>query len=394
MNKEIKSLIKKVKNRFWRIFKVEPLLIFSPGRVNLIGEHTDYNGGFVLPAAIDKGIIFALAQSQFDESKWHALDKNEVFTTDLHGEIENPELGWQDYLLGIVHQLRSEGYEITNFNCVFSGNIPIGAGMSSSAALESGLIVGLDHMMKWGINRLKMAKICQATENRFIGVQSGIMDQFASLLGKENQVVKLDCRSLEYEYFPFDQDEVRIVLCDTGVRRELASSEYNIRKKQCEDGVRVLQDIESSITSLRDVGLEFLKKHGAVLDEVIYNRCRYVVEENERVRKACRYIEERDMRGLGELMFLSHDGLRDLYEVSCKELDILVQEANLQEEVLGARMMGGGFGGCTINLVEKGGLEQFKEKMTANYKKQVGIDLRMYEVVISEGTELMNRLID
>jgi galactokinase len=360
----------------------------SPGRVNLIGEHTDYNEGFVLPAAVDKNIILALSENNTEHVRLYAVDKDEMFESDISGEINKSGKGWPDYLLGVVDQLRKHGYNSGGFDCVFGGNVPIGAGMSSSAALESGVIFGLNELFDLDISPVKMALIAQKAENEFVGVQCGIMDQFVSLNGK-GYALKLDCRSLEYEFYPFKRDDIRIVLCDTQIRRELASSEYNTRRQQCEEGVKVLQKQDKKIQSLRDVSLDLLNDHKSKLDPVVYERCKFVIEENQRVLDACNDLKDGDYGSFGERMHASHEGLRDQYEVSCKELDVLVDEALKIDGVLGSRMMGGGFGGCTINLVEQEHLEVFKAQIRGQYQKETGKKIKIYQTKVSGGTHLI-----
>lgn len=375
------------KNRFGQDYK----LIKSPGRVNLIGEHTDYNDGFVLPASVDKGIYLAMNVNDTKKCRFYALDKNEVFETDISSNIAKSELGWPNYLLGVVDQLRKHGYDVEGFDCVFGGNVPIGAGMSSSAALEGGVLFGLAELNSWDIPPVEMAKIAQKAENDFVGVQCGIMDQFASLNGKEGHAIKLDCRSLEYEYQPFDRDDIQIVLCDTQIRRELASSEYNVRRQQCEQGVDTLQQWDPNIESLRDVELRFLLRHEQDMDPIIFNRCKYVVEENKRVIQACEDLHKGDLKSFGQRMYQSHSGLRLEYEVSCEELDVLVDLARNLEGVFGARMMGGGFGGCTINLVKEKSVEAFTDQIKEQYCEQTGKQIKVYKTKVSSGTHLMNQ---
>lgn len=385
------QLVQDITKQFEAQFGKEFNLIKSPGRVNLIGEHTDYNDGFVLPAAIDKSIILAMNSNNTNEVNFLAVDKGESYQDDISDNIEKTELGWPDYLLGVVDQLREHGYEINGFDCVFGGNVPIGAGMSSSAALEGGVIYGLANIFDLDIPPAEMAKIAQKAENDFVGVQCGIMDQFASLNGKKDHALKLDCRSLEYEYFPFDRKDVHIVLCDTRVRRELASSEYNIRRSQCEQGVAKLKQYDPEIDSLRDVDLEFLMLHEGDLNPTVFKRCKYVIEENKRVLQACQDLINDDLYSFGQRMLQSHMGLRHEYEVSCKELDILVDIAWDMEGVLGCRMMGGGFGGCTINLVRDENLDTFNSNIKSKYYEEVDSEITIYKTMVSGGTQLLKQ---
>ncbi len=386
----MKKLSNQITNEFEQRFGDDYLLIKSPGRVNLIGEHTDYNEGFVLPAAVNKNIVLAMKENGTQQARFYAVDKEESFETDISGDLEESGLGWPDYLLGVIDQLRKHGYEINGFDCVFGGDIPIGAGMSSSAALEGGVLFGLDQLRDLKIGPVEMAKIAQKAENDFVGVQCGIMDQFVSLNGKKGHALKLDCRSLDYEFYPFDQQDVHIVLCDTGVRRELATSEYNVRRQQCEQGVAALQEFDPDINSLRDVDLDFLILHQQDLDPIVFKRCKYVVEENRRVLQACNDLDRDDLASFGQRMFQSHIGLRNEYEVSCKELNTLVDIAWDIKGVIGSRMMGGGFGGCTINLVKDQQLETFVGQITDQYEEALGESVKIYKTKVSGGTHLLN----
>jgi galactokinase len=273
---------------------------------------------------------------------------------------------------------------------VFGGNIPIGAGLSSSAAVECGLAFGLDHLFGFGVEKLELVKVAQKAEHTYAGVLCGIMDQFANMFGKKEHVVQLDCRSLDYAYYPFRMADYRIVLLDTQVKHSLASSAYNTRRQECETGVALLQQHHPEVHSLRDVTLDMLDTHEATFDPVVYKRCRYVVEENLRVVEACQDLENGDLEAFGQKMYGSHAGLQHQYEVSCPELDFLVAQAKGESAVVGGRMMGGGFGGCTINLVAKAGVDAFIEKMAGAYKVQFNIDLKAYVTEIVDGTSLMN----
>lgn len=385
----MKQLIEKIKHTFQQRFSGDYLLVNSPGRVNLIGEHTDYNEGFVLPAAVNKSIILAISANKTGRARMYAADKEQAYEADISGDIAKSDQEWPNYLLGVVDQLRRHGYEVGGFDCVFGGNVPIGAGMSSSAALEGGTLFGLAQVYNLEIPPTEMAQIAQKAENEFVGVQCGIMDQFVSLNGKKGYAMKLDCRSLEYEFYPFNRDDIRIVLCDTGVRRELASSEYNIRRSQCEEGVAVLQKFNPEIQSLRDVELEFLMAHEADIDTTVFQRCKFVVEENKRVLQACNDLDKQNIRSFGQRMYQSHVGLRYEYEVSCNELDALVDIAWEIEGVLGCRMMGGGFGGCTINLVKENDLERFKSQVRQQYIEKTGQKVKIYQMNVSGGTHLI-----
>ncbi len=368
-----------IREAYRRLFKEEPLLIRSPGRVNLIGEHTDYNEGFVLPAAVDKAVYFALGRAAEPECYLQAEDLRSSFV--FHPDhIERAEQGWPNYLMGVVREIRMTGRPVPGFRCVFGGDIPIGAGMSSSAALEAGLAFGLNALFDLKLRPLEIVRLAQRAENEFVGVRCGIMDQFVNIFGRPRSVLKLDCRSLAYTYYPFHREDLRVVLCDTRVKRELASSEYNVRRAQCEQGVALLRRHQPGIKSLRDVSAELLEEHRRRMDPVVFRRCSYVVAENARVEQACRDLERGDLASFGRRLDASHDGLRDDYEVSCRELDILVEAARRGPGVLGARMMGAGFGGCTINLLQKHNLAEFLEEVPARYRAATKLKAEVYRV--------------
>ncbi len=387
---DLDQRIVRIRDAFSKRFGIssDPIIVRSPGRINLIGEHTDYNDGFVLPAAVDRNIYFAIS-GRADE-KCMIYSENFAETAEINlRKIERSDKTWPNYLAGVLDQLLSAGYDIGGFDCVFGGSIPIGAGLSSSAAIQAGLAFGLNEMFRLGISRADLAKIAQRSENEFVGVRCGIMDQFANLLSKENSAFRLDCRSLEYVYYPIDQKNLRFILCDTRVNRSLASSAYNLRRQQCEQGVRTISAHDNGIRSLRDVTLGMLDEHKAELDPVVYIRCQYVLEENARVEIACKYLEKADYARFGELLYASHEGLRDEYQVSCTELDVLVDAASTVSGVLGARMMGGGFGGCTLNLVENDALPEFEASVEERYRRKTGKEAKFYECRLAAGTELV-----
>ena len=375
-----------IRNKFLELYENQPLLVRSPGRVNLIGEHTDYNEGFVLPAAIDKDIIFALAENGKKKCRVYAYDMRETLEFNP-ATFKKPKDSWTHYILGVIDQLQKEGHELRGFDCVFGGDIPRGAGLSSSAAVECGLAFGLNELFDFGMNRQQIAQLSQKAENEYVGVQCGIMDQFANLFGQERQVIKLDCRSLDYQLFPFDISGHKIVLLDTNVSHSHASSEYNKRREQCEQGVKKLQELELDIKSLRDVSLEEITRYRTLIDETVYRRCHYVLEENQRVEEACRYLEQGDLISFGQKMYDSHQGQRSEFEISCEELDFLVDQTRDNDSVLGARMMGGGFGGCTINLVKEEALASMTMDIEQEYQQQFRSELKVYICDIVKGTE-------
>lgn len=386
MQRLIDNIVSEFKCRFGN----DPILVKSPGRVNLIGEHTDYNNGFVLPAAIDKVIALALAPNEINRARLFSVDMDEYVEIALCSELEKNKNQWANYILGVVDQLQKNGYKISGFDCVFGGNIPIGAGLSSSAALEGGVAFGLSELFDLSVPKLEMAKLSQKAENEFVGMQCGIMDQFASIYGKKGHVLKLDCRSLEFEEIPFRRSDIKIILCDTGVHRELTSSEYNIRRRQCEEGVKTLKNHYLEIESLRDVDLSTLEENMGDFTPLVFQRCKFVLEENARVEEACTDLIHDDFKSFGQRMYQSHYGLRDLYEVSCEELDALVEIAETIDGVFGARMMGGGFGGCTINLVEKSAVEDFMDEIQKKYQEKIREDIEIYQASIGDGTRLIS----
>ncbi|MCC6282788.1 MAG: galactokinase [Saprospiraceae bacterium] len=380
-----------VNSAFEQHFSTAPdITVRAPGRINLIGEHTDYNGGFVLPAAIDKAIWLAAGKRSDGRFAFYALDLNDNYVSDDADTVFQDRHKWANYLLGVISEARKDGLHIGGLNVVFGGDVPLGAGLSSSAALESGTMFILNELFQLGLSRMDIVRLAQRGENNFVGMKCGIMDMFASVISRENTVVRLDCRSLEYEYFPFDAPGYSLVLCDSGVKHTLVDSEYNTRREECEEGVAVLKQYNPGISTLRDVSLELLKQHAAELRPVVFRRCKYVVEEIARVQLACAALQRNDLATLGQLMFQTHDGLNLEYEVSVPEINFLVEKARENPAVLGARMMGGGFGGCTINLVETAGLEDFIETTSAAYLSKYGITLKTYPVKLTAGTSVIS----
>jgi galactokinase len=375
---------------FYQKFGSEPLLVDAPGRINIIGEHTDYNDGFVLPAAIDKSVKFAVQKSNSSSCHLIAIDLSEEYSFSIDDNLKPQERQWVNYLLGVIVELKDRGIELSGFNLMFTSNIPIGSGLSSSAAIECGFGYALCELFGANISRMELALIGQAAEHKFAGVKCGIMDQFASIMGNEGHVMQLDCRSLEYKYFPADFDEYQIVLFDTQVKHNLAESEYNVRRAQCEQAVQAIQKNNPSVIALRDVSIALLNEVKDDLEASVYDRATYVIEENKRVEEACKLLQGKKIKKLGELMFATHLGLSKLYEVSCKELDFLVDAAGEHDAVIGARMMGGGFGGCTINLVKKSAVNQVISSIEAQYNYAMDTKLKVYMVTISDGVKVIN----
>ncbi len=361
----------------------------APGRINLIGEHTDYNEGFVLPAAIDKKTVFTV-QENGSEARVNitALDVSENHAFDL-GNFQPLNHGWPNYVMGVVAELQKLGANIKGFDGQFAGNVPIGGGMSSSAALTCSLAVGLNELFGLGFDKWQLIKAAQLAEHNFAGTKCGIMDQFASMMGKKEQVMLLDCRSLEYRYFPLDLGEYQLLLLNTNVSHSLAATEYNTRRSECVEGVSILQRYFPQVMSLRDVTLEMLEGFREALPATIFKRCRHVISENVRVLEATVALEKNDFQRLGALMYQCHQSLQQDYAVSCPELDFLVQETMGMEFVLGSRMMGGGFGGCTLNIIAKDQTEHFIEASAENYKKKFGTSLGAHIVAIEAGAGLI-----
>jgi len=357
---------------------------FSPGRINFIGEHIDYNDGFVMPAAIDKGVCFTIAPNHSNTIHFVAADINERFSVSIDA-IEKQD-GWKNYVLGILYVLQKEGFSIGGFDCVFGGNLPQGSGLSSSAAIEAGLLFSLNEIFQLGIPKVRIATMAQHAEHVYPGTQCGIMDMFASLHGKKEQLILLDCTSLQYEYLPFTSQEYDVVLINTRVHHSLASGEYNTRRKECREGLAILQTIDPAITSFRQVDPAFIEQHKASFAENIYKRCLYVTQEIRRTQQGAQLLKENNIPAFGKLMFETHAGLSKLYEVSCAELDFLVDEAKKYEAVTGARVMGGGFGGCTINLIKKNDREAIVTAITAAYLKAFNVAAEVYIVEPADGT--------
>ena len=368
------------------------LLVRAPGRINLIGEHTDYNQGLVLPAAIDREINFALRLTDTGRIRLAALDLHDTYEVAVADVQPLPGGHWANYQLGVVAGLLQAGAPVPGFDCAFGGNVPGGAGLSSSAAVECGVAWGLTELLKQSFDRMKLAHIAQTAEHEYAHVMCGLMDQFASLFGRGGHVVELDCRSLEFNYFPFNTDDSRIVLCNSGVKHALADTAYNTRRQECAKGVEVLQKHNPAIKSLRDATLPEIEAAQAELGEVVARRCRYVVEENQRVRDFTQHLaDHRPLSEVGELLYASHAGLRDDYQVSCAELDTLVELSRQAPGCYGARMMGGGFGGCTLNLVATDQVKNFLAHMKQGYHDQLGLDLITYVTTLADGVgEIFN----
>lgn len=378
-----KKLLKRTKRSFEEHFKIEPLLIFSPGRINLIGEHTDYNDGYVFPAAINKGIVLAIQKSKSEKSSVYALDKEEMYEFNLLDIKPLNDGGWRNFVIGVIAEIQKLDIQLENINIVFAGDIPEGAGMSSSAALENSVAFGLNELFNLNLTKNQMILISQKAEHNYVGVKCGIMDQYASMFGEKGGALLLDCRTLDSQSYKIDFKNYKLLLINTNVKHELSDSAYNDRRSVCE---KVSNKLE--VPALRDVSKAALKTLKSKISIEDYQKALYVIEENERVKSFSKAIENDDIKSLGKLIYQSHYGLSTQYKVSCRELDFLVEKAKENTNVLGARMMGGGFGGCTINLVYKSEIQKFKKDIAKEFKKEFGKDCSIYQVNLSDGTKV------
>jgi galactokinase len=377
-------MIKQLIEKYDLYFEGQPYVFRAPGRVNIIGEHTDYNDGFVLPAAIDKYIYVAINKRADREIHLFAADYNAFYKTDW-SHLEPTTLHWPNYILGIAAQLCRKNNNLSGFNICIDGNIPIGAGLSSSAALGSAAIFALNAIFETGFSLMEMAFMVQQAEHEYAGVKCGIMDPFASLFGKKDQAIKLDCRSLQYAYIPIAMPGYQWLLINSNVKHNLASSAYNERRRQCEEAVSILQKRFNQVKSLRDVNLHQLNQVAHEMETTVYLRSKYIIEEIHRVSEACVQLAAGNAAGVGALMFETHSGLSKDYEVSCIELDFLVDEARYFPGVAGSRMMGGGFGGCTLNLVKDEQVAALEAHVKGSYQAAFGKEAYGYLVETSDG---------
>ena len=375
-----------LRNRFRERFGTSGDLYFSPGRINLIGEHTDYNGGFVLPGAVDKGITTEIYRNGSRQVRLLALDmKDDQYVEFSLDDTVKPAAHWACYIYGVCREMQKRGVHIGGFNAAFTGDVPTGAGMSSSAALESVFAFALNTMFADSrIDKFELAKIGQATEHNYCGVKCGIMDQFASVFGREGCLMRLDCRSLEYEYFPFNPKGYKLVLINSLVQHVLGN-EYNERRESCEKAVALMDSRFGSVSTLRDANYDMLDAVKSGLSDDDYRRAKYVLDEKERVLAVCDALNEGNYELVGKKMYETHWGLSRDYTVSCPEIDFLV-DAAAECGVTGSRIMGGGFGGCTINLVRETLCDKFISKVTREYSRKFGIVPQVYHVVIGEGS--------
>ena len=375
-----------VRSRFIKHFDGTTGSVYaSPGRINLIGEHTDYNGGFVFPGAVDKGMIAEIKPNGTNIVKAYSIDLKDYVEFGLNEE-DAPRASWARYIFGVCREMIKRGVDVKGFNTAFAGDVPLGAGMSSSAALESTYAYALNELFGENkIDKFELARVGQATEHNYIGVKCGIMDQFASVFGKEGSLMRLDCRSMEYQYFPFKPEGYRLVLVDSVVKHELASSAYNKRRESCENVVKAIAQKHEGVEFLRDCTLEMLAEVKAEVSEEDYMRAEYVIEEIQRVLDVCDALEKGDYEIVGQKMYETHQGMSKKYEVSCEELDFL-NDIAFDCGVTGSRVMGGGFGGCTINLVKNELYETFITTAKERFKEKFGSSPKVYDVVISDGS--------
>ncbi len=379
------SLVAQVKSGFIDRFKTEPLLIFSPGRINIIGEHTDYNDGFVFPAAVNKGIVAAFQKNDSNSCQVYAINKHETIAFSLDNIQLLDKEHWGNYVLGVIAEIQKKGKKIeAGFNIVFGGDIPGGAGMSSSAALENSIVFGLNTLFNLGFTRQEMIFISQRAEHNYVGVKCGIMDQYASMFGIKNNALLLDCRTVESDPFEIDFKDHELILINTNVKHSLSDSAYNDRRSVCESVASML-----NIMALRDATEVDLLSIKDEVSEENYQKALYVIQENERVVEASKAIQNNNITALGNLIYDSHHGLKTQYKVSCDELDFLVDQAKLNGHVAGARMMGGGFGGCTINLVAKKASKSFQETVSKAYKNRFNKACSIYAIELSNGTGII-----
>ena len=372
-----------IRDKFASLYGEAGTLYTSPGRINLIGEHTDYNGAFVFPGAIDKAMVAEIRPNGTDRIRAFALDLGEAAEFGLKEE-DAPQQSWARYIFGVCREIQKRGGKIAGFDTVFAGDVPLGAGMSSSAALESTFAFALDDLFSLGLSKWDMAKIGQATEHNYCGVKCGIMDQFASVFGKAGKLLRLDCKSFEYEEHPFDPKGYCLLLVDSCVKHELASSAYNKRRESCERVVATLAKRYPEVKFLRDASFAQLEEVKNEVSEEDYKRAAYVIGEVERVLTVCEALDKGDYTTVGEKMYETHHGMSKLYEVSCEELDFLNDLAR-EFGVTGSRVMGGGFGGCTINLLKEELHDSFIAEVKKRYEAKYGIQPKFYDVVISDG---------
>lgn len=366
------------------------LVVESPGRINLIGEHTDYNLGYVLPTAIEKKITFKFIRNNSDkECNLYSLGYNTGFTLQLD-KIARSNVEWENYILGVLNEILLRTDKLRGFDCTIESKLPMGSGLSSSAALECGLAFGLNELFDLGLSKMDIVQLSQKAEHTFVGTQCGIMDQFASVMSEKGHVILLDCKTLEHQQIPIKIDPYKMIMLNTKVSHNLASSEYNTRKRECEEGVAIIQKQYPEVRSLRDVTATMIQEFKQTMDATLFKRCSFIVSENDRVLQTANALKTNDLKVFGTLLYEAHEGISKLYEVSCPESDFLVDFSKQYDAVLGARQTGGGFGGCTLNIVHKDNVEAFVKEAAKAYKEAFNIELEAFEVKPSAGTYIQN----
>lgn len=368
----------------------QAIYVSAPGRINIIGEHTDYNGGLVFPAAIQQSVLCKLTPKDGLGLTFKALDLDDQFTIDLNDDFKPNAKSWVNYLLGVLHQLKKQNCQLGGFELKFHSSIPMGAGLSSSAALCCGFVAAINQCFDLRLSHWEMVKIAQKSEHEFAGVQCGIMDQFASIFGQKDQALLLNCLTEEYSSHKIDLEKYQLVLCDSMVKHELASTEYNTRREECIAGLAAFKERNPSIETISDIDWDDLIMEVAFMDDLHFRRLSFVVQENERVRASAKALATNNIQQLGKLMYQSHEGLEQLYQVSCEELDFLVDQTYQMPQVAGARMMGGGFGGCTINLVKRSFLPEFRDRIQYAFHQRFSLDTRFIEVEIGQGVSIIS----
>ena len=366
------------------------LIVESPGRINLIGEHTDYNLGYVLPTAIEKKITFKFIRNNSDkECNLYSLGYNTGFTLQLD-KISKSNVEWENYILGVLNEILLRTDKLRGFDCTIESKLPMGSGLSSSAALECGLAFGLNELFDLGLSKMDIVELSQKAEHTFVGTQCGIMDQFASVMSEKGHVILLDCKSQEHQQIPIHIDPYRMIMLNTKVSHNLASSEYNTRKRECEEGVSIIKEQYPEVRSLRDVTATMIQEFKQTMDATLFKRCSFIVSENDRVLQTANALKANDLILFGTLLYEAHEGISKLYEVSCPESDFLVDFSKQYDAVLGARQTGGGFGGCTLNIVHKDKVDVFVQEAATAYKEAFNIELEAFEVQPSAGTYIQN----
>ena len=382
------AILEKTNEKVATLFGGKGEVFSSAGRINLIGEHTDYNGGYVFPGAIDKGIFLEIKLNGTQRVQAFSIDYDEYVEFGLNEE-DKPEQSWARYIFGVCRETIKRGGKVGGFSCVFAGDVPLGAGLSSSAALESTFAFAINTLFENGIDKFELAKIGQSTEHNYCGVKCGIMDQFASVFGKKGYLIRLNCKTLEYKYFPFDPKGYKLVLIDSCVKHELASSAYNKRRQSCENAAAAIRKNHPEVEFLSDAKRLWLDEVREEIPQEDFLRAEYVIGEVQRVLDVCDALERGDYETVGEMMYQTHFGLSKLYEVSCEELDFLNKLAR-KCDVTGSRVMGGGFGGCTINLVKEELYDPFIKEAKEQFKTKFGHEPKIYDVVISDGARQIN----